>query len=99
MSSLVDQPCYTLINVSSDAEPPTELQLRQDLGESHDFLSHYTGFLSVYVCVHFRWGCYSTKKLLLADNFTLAAMEEFLYLCMEQIYVSMVVFCGVNLWL
>lgn len=44
MSSLVDQPCYTLINVSSDAEPPTELQLRQDLGESHDFLSHYTGF-------------------------------------------------------
>ncbi|PVD27888.1 hypothetical protein C0Q70_10463 [Pomacea canaliculata] len=31
MSSLVDQPCYTLINVSSDAEPPTELQLRQDL--------------------------------------------------------------------
>lgn len=44
MSSLVDQPCYTLINVSSDAEPPTELQLRQDLGESHDFLSHYTDF-------------------------------------------------------
>ncbi|XP_033739799.1 coatomer subunit beta-like [Pecten maximus] len=26
-----DQPCYTLINLPSDAEPPTEMQLRTDL--------------------------------------------------------------------
>ena len=30
--ALADQPCYTLINVSSDSEPPTEMQLRNDLG-------------------------------------------------------------------
>ncbi|KAL3881649.1 hypothetical protein ACJMK2_028061 [Sinanodonta woodiana] len=29
--SMADQPCYTLINIPSDAEPPTEIQLRQDL--------------------------------------------------------------------
>jgi hypothetical protein len=28
----VEQPCYTLINVPSDAEPPNEMQLRMDLG-------------------------------------------------------------------
>ncbi|KAF4529371.1 hypothetical protein B566_EDAN017639 [Ephemera danica] len=27
----VEQPCYTLINVPSDAEPPNEMQLRMDL--------------------------------------------------------------------
>lgn len=31
MSSISEQPCYTLINIPSDAEPPTELQLKQDL--------------------------------------------------------------------
>lgn len=31
MATLAEQPCYTLINIPSDAEPPTELQLRQDL--------------------------------------------------------------------
>ncbi|XP_050393198.1 coatomer subunit beta [Patella vulgata] len=29
--SLADQACYTLINVPMDAEPPTEMQLKQDL--------------------------------------------------------------------
>ncbi|XP_064614088.1 coatomer subunit beta-like [Liolophura sinensis] len=29
--SLADQPCYTLINIPSDSEPPTEMQLKQDL--------------------------------------------------------------------
>ncbi|KAL5011126.1 hypothetical protein ScPMuIL_013431 [Solemya velum] len=29
--SVADQPCYTLINIPSDAEPPSEMQLRQDL--------------------------------------------------------------------
>lgn len=33
MATLAEQPCYTLINIPSDAEPPTELQLRQDLGQ------------------------------------------------------------------
>lgn len=31
MSSLSEQPCYTLINIPSDAEPPTEMQLKTDL--------------------------------------------------------------------
>ncbi|XP_060079498.1 coatomer subunit beta-like [Ylistrum balloti] len=29
--TMSDQPCYTLINLPSDAEPPTEMQLRTDL--------------------------------------------------------------------
>lgn len=29
--AIVEQPCYTLINVPSDTEPPNEIQLRQDL--------------------------------------------------------------------
>ena len=33
MSSLSEQPCYTLINIPSDAEPPTEIQLKTDLGK------------------------------------------------------------------
>ena len=32
--SFAEQPCYTLINVPTDAEPPTEIQLKQDLGEN-----------------------------------------------------------------
>ncbi|GFR72221.1 coatomer subunit beta [Elysia marginata] len=31
MTTIAEQPCYTLINVPMDAEPPTEIQLRQDL--------------------------------------------------------------------
>lgn len=31
MSTLAEQPCYTLINIPTDAEPPTEMQLRTDL--------------------------------------------------------------------
>ncbi|XP_052810345.1 coatomer subunit beta-like [Mya arenaria] len=31
MTTLAEQACYTLINIPSDAEPPTELQLRTDL--------------------------------------------------------------------
>lgn len=33
MSSIsVEQPCYTLINISSDYEIPNEMQLKTDLG-------------------------------------------------------------------
>ena len=32
MSTLAEQPCYTLINIPSDAEPPTEMGLKSDLG-------------------------------------------------------------------
>lgn len=28
----IEQPCYTLINVSSDSEPYNEMQLKMDLG-------------------------------------------------------------------
>lgn len=31
-----EQPCYTLINSSQDAEPPTEIQLREDLEKGND---------------------------------------------------------------
>lgn len=31
MASIAEQPCYTLINVPTDAEPPSEMQLKQDL--------------------------------------------------------------------
>lgn len=31
--TLVEQPCYTLINFPSDAEPPNEMQLKLDLGK------------------------------------------------------------------
>lgn len=30
--SSVEQPCYTLINISSDYEMPNEMQLKADLG-------------------------------------------------------------------
>ena len=30
-SILIEQPCYTLINLSQDAEQPTEMKLREDL--------------------------------------------------------------------
>ena len=33
MTTIAEQPCYTLINVPMDAEPPTEMQLKQDLGK------------------------------------------------------------------
>ena len=33
MLSSIDQPCYTLINSSTDFEVPSEVQLRHDLGE------------------------------------------------------------------
>jgi len=31
--SVSEQPCYTLINLPTDSEPPNEMQLKQDLGE------------------------------------------------------------------
>lgn len=30
--SSIEQPCYTLINISSDHEMPNEMQLKADLG-------------------------------------------------------------------
>lgn len=37
MSTIVEQPCYTLINVPTDIDPLNELQLKQDLekGDVH----------------------------------------------------------------
>lgn len=31
--AVVEQPCYTLINASSDTEPYNEMQLKMDLGK------------------------------------------------------------------
>jgi len=28
----IEQPCYTLINLPSDSDPPNEMQLKMDLG-------------------------------------------------------------------
>lgn len=42
--SISEQPCYTLINLPTDAEPPTEMQLRQDLGMLlNTFIIHVIG--------------------------------------------------------
>ena len=38
MTTTAEQACYTLINAPTDAEPPSEMQLRQDLGK---YLSDY----------------------------------------------------------
>ncbi len=32
MTSASEQACYTLINTPTDSEPPSEMQLKQDLG-------------------------------------------------------------------
>jgi hypothetical protein len=34
--TVAEQPCYTLINTSQDLEPPTEMQLREDLEKGND---------------------------------------------------------------
>ncbi|CAF3448683.1 unnamed protein product [Rotaria sp. Silwood1] len=34
--SIAEQPCYTLINTSQDLEPPSEMQLREDLEKGND---------------------------------------------------------------
>lgn len=31
--SVVEQPCYTLINLPTDSEPYNEIQLKMDLGK------------------------------------------------------------------
>lgn len=33
MTTLAEQPCYTLINILSDSEPPSEQKLKEDIGE------------------------------------------------------------------
>ena len=33
MTTASEQPCYTLINMSMDSEPPNEMQLKNDIGE------------------------------------------------------------------
>jgi hypothetical protein len=34
--TVAEQPCYTLINSSQDLEPPSEMQLREDLEKGND---------------------------------------------------------------
>jgi coatomer subunit beta len=34
--TVAEQPCYTLINTSQDLEPPSEMQLREDLEKGND---------------------------------------------------------------
>ena len=37
--TVAEQPCYTLINTSQDLEPPSEMQLREDLEKGNDKVS------------------------------------------------------------
>lgn len=39
--SSIEQPCYTLINISSDYEMPNEMQLKADLGMYYTLLLNY----------------------------------------------------------
>jgi hypothetical protein len=63
----VEQPCYTLINLPSDSDPPNEMQLKMDLGmllclyyfvgvTLHaitycNFISIYVGFVKTVTCI------------------------------------------------
>jgi hypothetical protein len=63
----VEQPCYTLINLPSDSDPPNEMQLKIDLGMLlclHYFvgvtlhtitccnsISIYVGFVKTVTCI------------------------------------------------
>ena len=36
-----DQPCYTLINIAGDSDPPNEVQIKQDLGlMNYSYINH-----------------------------------------------------------
>lgn len=39
--AVAEQPCYTLINSSQDVEPPSEMQLREDLEKGNDKVYSY----------------------------------------------------------
>jgi len=45
--TVAEQPCYTLINTSQDQEPPSEMQLREDLEKGNDKVS-----LEILFCFH-----------------------------------------------
>ena len=39
--TVAEPPCYTLINTGQDAEPPSEMQLREDLEKGNDKVSSF----------------------------------------------------------
>jgi hypothetical protein len=63
----VEQPCYTLINLPSDSDPPNEMQLKMDLGMLLflncsvgvtllpiifcNYISIYVGFVETVTCI------------------------------------------------
>jgi len=63
----VEQPCYTLINLPSDSDPPNEMQLKMDLGmllflycsvgvtlltiTFCNYISIYVGFIKTVTCI------------------------------------------------
>ncbi len=47
--TVAEQPCYTLINTSQDLEPPSEMQLREDLEKGNDKVS-----LEILFCFHWK---------------------------------------------
>lgn len=44
--TVAEQPCYTLINTSQDLEPPSEMQLREDLEKGNDKVRSRDAFLA-----------------------------------------------------
>ena len=42
--TLYEQPCYTLIQCSSDTEQPSEMQLKMDLGKFIKEYENYSAF-------------------------------------------------------
>jgi coatomer subunit beta len=44
--TVAEQPCYTLINTSQDLEPPSEMQLREDLEKGNEKVEILTIFVT-----------------------------------------------------
>jgi len=67
----LEQPCYTLINIPTDSEPPNEMQLKQDLGMSlrsgvdgYSFIIHYENLYSTSQIGIFR-GAYNDTIIMI----------------------------------
>jgi len=60
--SVGEQPCYTLINLPTDSEPPNEMQLKQDLGESLCCIQFANWVIDYLICVLFEGATNNNNK-------------------------------------